>query len=295
MPTLTKHKFAFEIDSAEVELSCLSREGQGEPIVFLHGFGSTKEDYADAAWHPLFAGRRLFAYDAPGCGESACSDLEKISIPFLVKTAVAALELEGIDKFHLVGHSMGGLTSLMLAHQYPQRVLSFTDIEGNVAPEDCFLSRQIFQYPHSDPDKFLADFIARNGSSPYFSSPLYATSVRHKVRAGAVRGIFESMVELSDHGSLMEKFIALPMPRMFMFGEQNDALSYLAHLEEQGIELARIPLSGHFPMYSNAPEMWRRIHDFQRRAQCAQSADEGLGILSGLPSSSPNAQPPLRR
>ena len=279
-PTLNKHTFTLEVDSTQVVLSCISRTGEGLPIVFLHGFGSTKEDYADVALYPQFAGRPIFAYDAPGCGESVCSDMDKISIPYLVSTALAALELEGIEKFHLVGHSMGGLTALMLAHQYPHRVVSFTDIEGNVAPEDCFLSRQIFQYPHADPETFLEDFIARNWASPYFSSPLYATSVRHKVRAGAVRGIFESMVELSDTANLMDKFLALPFPRMFMFGEQNDSLSYLGHLEDNGVELANIPLSGHFPMYSNAPEMWRRIHEFQARAEHENGAAPATSVAN---------------
>ena len=264
--SLARHWMPLSVDATELRLSCISCEGAGLPVVFLHGFGSTKEDYADAALHPAFAGRPLFAYDAPGCGESECSDLDKISIPFLVKTASAALAGQGIERFHLVGHSMGGLTSLMLAHQEPERVASFTDIEGNVAPEDCFLSRQIFLHPDEDPEQFLEDFIARNWAAPFYSSPLYATSVRYKVRARAVRAIFESMVDLSDNADLMEKFLALPFPRMFMYGEQNNALSYLPHLAANGVELAEIPNSGHFPMYSNAPEMWRRIAAFQVRA-----------------------------
>lgn len=272
--TLTRHWRELTIDGTGVRLSCISRKGTGLPIVFLHGFGSTKEDYADVALHPAFAGRPIFAYDAPGCGESECSDLDRISIPFLVKTALAALAEQGIDRFDLVGHSMGGLTSLMLAHQAPERVASFTDIEGNVAPEDCFLSRQIFLHPHEDPEQFLEDFIARNWAAPFYSSPLYATSVRYKVRAGAVRGIFESMVDLSDNASLMDKFLSLPLPRMFMYGEQNNTLSYLPHLASNGVELAEIPHSGHFPMYSNAPEMWRRIAAFQARANEASPATE---------------------
>ena len=260
------------IDGTQVRLSCSSRQGTGLPIVFLHGFGSTKEDYADVALHPAFAGRPIFAYDAPGCGESECSDLDRISIPFLVETALAALAEQGIERFDLVGHSMGGLTSLMLAHQEAGRVASFTDIEGNVAPEDCFLSRQIFLHPHEDPDQFMADFIARNWAAPFYSSPLYASSVRYKVRARAVRGIFESMVELSDHADLMDKFLALPFPRMFMYGEQNITLSYLPRLASNGVELAEIPHSGHFPMYSNAPEMWRRIATFQARANESAAA-----------------------
>lgn len=265
--SLLKHSVDLIIDSVEVRLSCMSRSGTGLPVVFLHGFGSTKEDYADAAFHPDFAGRPLFAYDAPGCGESDCADLSQISILFLLKTALAALAHQGIERFHLVGHSMGGLSSLLLAHQAPDRVASFVDIEGNLAPEDCFLSRQIFQYPTSHPEQFMDDFIVRNWASPFFSSALYATSVRHKVRAGAVRGIFESMVQLSDHGKLLNKFLDLPFPRTFMYGEQNKTLSYLSQLEANGVELAEIPFSGHFPMYSNAPEMWRRIADLQSRAE----------------------------
>jgi len=266
---MTKHEIRLSVHGTEVRLSCMSRAGQGLPLVFLHGFGSTKEDYADIAHNPDFAGQPFFAYDAPGCGESWCSDLEKISIPFLVDTALAALADQGIVRFHLVGHSMGGLTSLLLADQEPGRVVSFVDIEGNVAPEDCFLSRQIFLHPHEDPDMFLEDFIARNWAAPYYSSPLYATSVRYKVRAAAVRGIFESMVYLSDNGDLMEKFLALPFPRMFMYGDQNRSLTYLPHLAANGIQLAEITRSGHFPMYSNAPEMWNRIAAFQRQAATA--------------------------
>lgn len=154
---------------------------------------------------------------------------------------------------------MGGLTALMLAHQHPQRVLSFVDIEGNIAPEDCFLSRQIHDYAREDAERFFDDFIERARHAPAYASALYAASLRHKVRAGAVRGIFESMVELSDNGELMDKFLALPVPRMFMYGEQNASLSYLAHIAKNGVRLAGIPRCGHFPMYSNPVVMWKKI------------------------------------
>ncbi|SLM32425.1 Putative alpha/beta hydrolase (fragment) [Desulfamplus magnetovallimortis] len=70
------------------------------------------------------------------------------------------------------------------------------------------------------------------------------------------------MVELSDHGDLMEKFLNLPCPKMFMYGEQNRTLSYLNHIESNGVRLSEIPECGHFPMYSNPPVMWREIADF---------------------------------
>ena len=250
------------VDGVDLSVSALVRRGAGIPVVFLHGFGSTKEDYADFA---LIQDGPFVAYDAPGCGRTQCSNLDRISVPFLVATANAILENLDIDLFHLVGHSMGGLTSLMLAHQAPQRVVSFVNIEGNVAPEDCFLSRQIFSHPHRDPSAFLEAFAARAAVAPRYASALFSTALHVKVRAGAVRSIFESMVDLSDNGDLMAKFLELPMPRTFMYGEQNANLTYLPHLERSGVSLAEIPLCGHFPMYSNAPAMWRQILACQAR------------------------------
>jgi hypothetical protein len=60
----------------------------------------------------------------------------------------------------------------------------FIDIEGNVAPEDCFLSRQAITHPADNPERFFDDFIERTRRSPSFSTALYAASLRHKVRPG---------------------------------------------------------------------------------------------------------------
>jgi pimeloyl-ACP methyl ester carboxylesterase len=157
---------------------------------------------------------------------------------------------------------MGGLTALMLAQRAPDRVLSFVNIEGNLAREDCFLSRQIIDSPADDPDVFLEEFAARTHPAPGFSSALYASSVRSRVRPDVVRSVFESMVDLSDHGDLLSRFTALAMPRLFMYGEQNAGLSYLPLLREHGVELAEIPWSGHWPMYSNPVAMWTEIAAF---------------------------------
>jgi pimeloyl-ACP methyl ester carboxylesterase len=250
------------IDGVQLHIASASRRGHSAPIVFLHGFGSTKEDYADIALLPQFAGRPYLAYDAPGCGQSVCEELSKLSIPFFAETARSMLRHAGIDRFHLVGHSMGGLTALVLADHEPERVLSFVNIEGNLAPEDCFLSRQVITHPAEDDDAFLDGFIERTLLTPAYANALYAAGLRHKVRAGAVRPIFTSMVELSDHGGLMGKFLGLPCPRMHMHGEQNGSLSYLAELAANGIEVAEISHSGHFPMYSNPVAMWERIARF---------------------------------
>lgn len=169
------------------------------------------------------------------------------------------LDAIGAEKFHLVGHSMGALTALELAHKHPGRVCSFVNIKGNLAPEDCFLSRQIFDYPASDDEMFFNDFIERTAKAPFYGSAMYALSLRLKSQPTSVRHIFSSMVELSDKGNLLKKFLALPFPRTFMYGEQYSTLSYLPALRAAGIWMAEISESGHFPMYSNPPAMWQAV------------------------------------
>jgi len=257
----------FDVGGTALRVATMTRTGGRAPILFLHGFGSTKEDFADIERFPQFADRPVIAFDTPGCGASECANLSAFSIPFLRETAERVITHYGISKFHLVGHSMGGLAALLLAHSKPSTVLSFTNIEGNLHAEDCFLSRQVIEYAEQDPGEFMAAFVARTRRSPGSSCALYATSLEHKVRTTAVQPFFRSIVDLSDHGDLLDKFVELPLPRLFMYGDESRSFSYLGGLQEHGVQLSEIPHCGHFPMYSNPVTMWRHIGDFIDRAE----------------------------
>jgi pimeloyl-ACP methyl ester carboxylesterase len=251
------------VNGVHLTLSTMSRDGSGRPLVFLHGFGSTKEDYADVVHQAALDDRPVIASDAPGCGASRCSDLSAVDVPFLVDVAETLLRRSGVDaEFDLVGHSLGGLTGLLLADRNPDRVAAFVDIEGNLAPEDCFLSRQVLDHAAGDPEEFLQDFVERVWESKYAASALYAAGVAHKVQSRAVAPIFTSMVHLSEHGDLMAKFLGLPARTMLMYGEQNRTLSYLPLLRDTHVDLVEIPQCGHFPMYSNPTAMWHHIATF---------------------------------
>lgn len=263
------HNVDLTVDGTAVRLACLHRDGSRSPLVCLHGFGSTKEDYADLTMRPEFADRPLIFWDAPGCGVSRISDPAALSIPFLVKVALAVCDALGIDRFHLTGHSMGGLTGLFLAHENPERVLSFFDIEGNIAPEDCFLSRQIVEHPADTPAAFARGFRDRVGQRSEYGSALFAATLPLKVQDTSYEPVFTSMVALSDIAPLMEMFTGLSCPRAFVYGEQNRHLSYLTDLVGKGVEVIEIPFSGHFPMYSNPPVLWSEMSAFLERHEPA--------------------------
>lgn len=270
---LTRRVVDLTVHGVRSRIAMLVRDGTRAPVVFLHGFGSTKEDYADLALHPAFEDRLLVAFDMPGFGDSECSVPAVLTIPFLREVASRIITQGGWKRVHVVGHSMGGLTALLLAHDAPQRVLSFSNIEGNLAPEDCFFSRQILTAPEDRPDAFLTAFLDRVWGTPAYSHALYAAGVRSKVRVDAVAPVFRSIVALADRGDLLDRFVRLPIPKAFVYGAQNASLSYLPALRDQGVPLEEIPHSGHFPMYANPPALWACLGKTIARGEEERHAD----------------------
>ena len=269
--SLRKELFDLDVAGVALRVATMHRDGRRAPIVFLHGFGSTKEDYADVIYYSQFDDRPIVAFDAPGCGETECADLSALSIPFLRQAAQRVLQHYGLERFHLVGHSMGGLTALALAIDNDTPILSLTKIEGNLTPEDCFLSRQIVDFPSDDPAEFIESFAERAWQSPAFSHQLYAAALRYKVRPDAVAPIFRSMVRCSENDDLLAKFTELACAKMFVYGDRNRSLSYLGTLMERGVQLAEIERSGHWPMYANPPALWSRLGQFIDQSEMEKS------------------------
>ncbi len=251
------------VGEASARAAVLRRaEGDRAPILFMHGFGSTKEDYSDVAMMPAFEGRPVIAYDAPGFGGSRWLKPTGCSIQELTSVLVAIVAHYRLPSFHLVGHSMGALAGLLFAQSRGASLRSFVNIEGNLGPEDCFLSRQIYELAFEDGDDFVRQLANRVASSATYSSALYALSLPTKVQGAAVEPLFKSMVDLSDHAPLLESFLNLDCARMYVYGETNRSLSHIGALKRKGISVAEIPFSGHFPMYSNPPAMWACIATF---------------------------------
>ncbi|WP_216597755.1 hypothetical protein [Loktanella sp. 3ANDIMAR09] len=119
----------------------------------------------------------------------------------------------------------GGLTALLLTHEQPDRILRSINIERNIAPEDCFLSRQIIAHPADTPAGFVKAFIDRVRHRAEYGFGLYAAALPAKVRDMSYQPIFTSMLGLSGDAPLMKMFTGLSCPRAFIHGAQNRHLS----------------------------------------------------------------------
>jgi pyruvate dehydrogenase E2 component (dihydrolipoamide acetyltransferase) len=98
--------------------------GEATPVVLIHGFGADLNGWMFT--QPALAeARRAVAIDLPGHGGSVKEVGSGDAVGFAAAIA-DALDALGIDKAHLVGHSMGGAIAATLANQQPQRVASLT-------------------------------------------------------------------------------------------------------------------------------------------------------------------------
>ena len=112
-------------NNGDVEIAYLD-EGEGEPIVLVHGFASTKNvNWVYPAWVSELtkAGRRVIALDNRGHGESAkLYDPEAYRIPTMAGDVAALMDHLAIERADIMGYSMGGRMTAWLARHQPQRL-----------------------------------------------------------------------------------------------------------------------------------------------------------------------------
>ena len=105
--------------------------GEGTPLVLLHG-GMLTVDLNFAGLIPTLARtHRVIAPELQGHGRTADID-RPITPAALADDVVALLDHLGIERAHVLGHSMGAGTTLQLAVAHPDRVRSVVPVSVSV-------------------------------------------------------------------------------------------------------------------------------------------------------------------
>jgi 2-hydroxy-6-oxonona-2,4-dienedioate hydrolase len=109
-----------ELESPAVRLR-IQEVGSGEPIVFVHG--GLWPAVALAALVRELPGYRCILLDRPGCGLSSPVDWRKHQVGAVAaKVMGGVVDALGLERTHVVGHSIGGVWALRLAQAHPARV-----------------------------------------------------------------------------------------------------------------------------------------------------------------------------
>jgi len=104
-------------------------EGNGEPVLLLHGFPDSNYLWRGVIPRLVEAGYRVIAPDQRGFGESdAPEGKENYKMELIAKDAIAVLDQLGFEKVKLVAHDWGAMIGWFLAGTYPDRFESYTCI-----------------------------------------------------------------------------------------------------------------------------------------------------------------------
>jgi pimeloyl-ACP methyl ester carboxylesterase len=113
--------------NGDVEIAYLD-EGEGDPIVLVHGFASSKTvNWVYPTWVSELRkhGYRVIALDNRGHGDSEkLYDSESYHIGIMAGDITALMDHLKIERADIMGYSLGGRMTAWLAHRVPQRLRS---------------------------------------------------------------------------------------------------------------------------------------------------------------------------
>jgi len=105
-------------------------QGQGTPVVLLHGFPDSLDTWARVTPDLLAAGYRVIAFDQRGyAGTDAPTGTASYRMQEIVDDIPALLDALGIhEPVHVMGHDWGAMIAWGLALAYPERVRALVTI-----------------------------------------------------------------------------------------------------------------------------------------------------------------------
>ena len=230
-------------------LSYVDRPSSGPAILLVHGRRCSKADFMPMASFPELQTFRLVSADNSGCGDSPYDDNHPLNIDGVVELMESFVAHWGLNRFLLVGGSMGGLVALLYAERNPNKIAGVVKVEGNLAPKGCMFSRSVVPHSYSHFEKVVFPQIKRALAAK--TGPRFARHLRvlEKANARAYYDYSFQTVEYSDHGNLLNRLLSLPAPKCFLYGSQNHHLSYLPRHRESECIVIELPHANHFLFY----------------------------------------------
>jgi pimeloyl-ACP methyl ester carboxylesterase len=251
--------------------------GQGAPVVLLHGIGSDCSIWRHTllALAPHF---RVYAPDLLGCGASEKPAIT-YSIETLTRSVAAFTEAIGIERAHVIGHSLGGGIALYFHQLYPERVERLALVaSGGLGRELHWILRinalpgarsvlRVISDPRSPMPSITSALRRRHMKELHAAHDVHRPTILHRLRDPLARAAFVEMARsVTDlHGQKASALPHLPhiaAPVLVIWGA-HDGILPLAHgrravkLLQQG-HLHVLSASAHRPQVEE-PEQFNRI------------------------------------
>ena len=243
----------------------VEKQGTGEPVVLLHGLGSSAN-----VWEPqvrALADRfTLLRYDLEGAGRSPYAGT--LSVASWVDDLVAILEANKISKARFVGHSLGTLILQHFAAAHPDRIEKLVFIGVNRAPPEArrqAIKERVAKVRAEGID-VIADTIVKGGLSPhsFANKPEVVAFVRELLTRQPVEGYARSCEAMG--ASVAADITRIKCPVLILAG-RDDAVSPVANGEGLAAELPSATLKiieqcGHWHPIEQPAEVTKALAGF---------------------------------
>ncbi len=196
------------IDHDGVQLSA-DEEGEGAPIVLLHGLTATRRYVVMGSQSLQRSGHRVVSYDARGHGRSSPAEARTAySYRNLGGDLLAVLDRLGIERAVLAGASMGAHTILWLALRHPERAAGLVVITPAYDPG-----------VNDDPERLarwdaLADGLERGGVEGFLEA-YGRPQVPERWQETVVKVIRQRLSQHEHPGAVADALRAVPRSRPF--------------------------------------------------------------------------------
>ncbi|MFF5827177.1 alpha/beta fold hydrolase [Streptomyces bacillaris] len=213
--------------------------------VYVHGLGAMSAVYhAHVAAHPALSDRRSLFVDLPGHGISDRPADFGYTLEDHADALATALDTAAVSGARVVGHSMGGAVSVVLAHRRPDLVSGLVLTEANLdpAPPPTAGSSSIAAYTEEEFvkgggfDRILRRFGPTWAATMRLADPL----ALHRSATGLVRGTDPTVRRM-----LLES----PADRSYIQGTLSGGLPGAAELTAAGVRVIQAPGAGHNVMF----------------------------------------------
>lgn len=233
-------------------------------IFYLHGLGESGLSLETIIQHERLAKWAHWVPDLPGYGKSPwpATPLSLLDMADMVADWLQSVTDEPVV---VCGHSMGGVTGLYLAENYPDLVSGFFNVEGNISLDDCGFSQQVIEYPVDDFIETgflqLCDKIYQGGFRDRTLRTYYAS-----MRMSDPRTLYrnsEELVAISKTEEIASRLSRLRIPQRYVLGDPNGTGPHSQQLlTAAGIDWQAVPGAGHWPFLDQPDVFAGAMADF---------------------------------
>lgn len=238
------HRFA--VDSRTLNYQVM---GEGEPVVLVHGLSGSGRWWGKNV-QELARHFRVYVVDLPGFGSSHARGRAWMrGGQFVLGEAAHVLlhwlDAQRLERFHLIGHSMGGYIGADLAAHFPERVERLVLVDAAAVPIRQPLARSALRLA-STVSYLPADFLPVLVSDSLKAGPLTLFS--------AIREILAS--------DITEKLAEIQADLLIVWGEHDTLLPVSMgqelHRRLPSARFVVIDGAGHNPMWDK-PEIFNPL------------------------------------